>query len=193
VHHQTVQRYVARAMTDGALAALEDRARPGREPVITQQARAWLIDLACHKAKELGYPHEVWTTRLLAKHAREHGPAAGHLAMAALARHRRGVGGAATSAGSNRRTVGWSCSRRLVRGRCGPISGQTYCEQSDLVLNKHELDRRSIAGGSKGAPSPVLIGHSGRMGRITCSRLRAEPTPSTCHTVQILTPRTGES
>jgi transposase len=85
VHHQTVQRCVARAMTDGALAALEDRARPGREPVITQEARAWLIDLACRKAKELGYPHEVWTTRLLAKHARQHGPAAGHVCLADLA------------------------------------------------------------------------------------------------------------
>ena len=85
VHHQTVQRCVARAMTDGALAALEDRARPGREPVITQEARAWLIDLACRKAKELGYPHEVWTTRLLAKHARQHGPAAGHACLADLA------------------------------------------------------------------------------------------------------------
>jgi transposase len=84
VHHQTVQRCVARAMTDGALAALEDRARPGREPVITQQARAWLIDLACRKAKELGYPHEVWTTRLLAQHARQHGPAAGHACLADL-------------------------------------------------------------------------------------------------------------
>jgi transposase len=84
VHHQTVQRCVARAMTDGALAALEDRARPGREPVITQPARAWLIDLACRKAKELGYPHEVWTTRLLAQHARQHGPAAGHTCLADL-------------------------------------------------------------------------------------------------------------
>ena len=85
VHHQTVQRCVARAMTDGALAALEDRARPGREPVITQEARAWLIDLACRKAKELGYPHEVWTTRLLTKHAREHGPPAGHAWLVDLA------------------------------------------------------------------------------------------------------------
>ena len=84
VHHQTVQRCVARAMTDGALAALEDRARPGREPMITQPARAWLIDLACRKAKELGYPHEVWTTRLLAQHARQHGPAAGHACLADL-------------------------------------------------------------------------------------------------------------
>ena len=84
VHHQTVQRCVARAITDGALVALENRARPGREPVITQQARAWLIDLACRKAKELGYPHEVWTTRLLAQHARQHGPAAGNACLADL-------------------------------------------------------------------------------------------------------------
>ena len=33
------------------------------------------------KAKELGYPHELWTTRLLARHAREHGPAEGHLSL----------------------------------------------------------------------------------------------------------------
>jgi hypothetical protein len=53
--------------------------------VIAQQARAWLIDLACRKAKELGYPHEVSTTRLLAQHARQHGPAAGHACLADLA------------------------------------------------------------------------------------------------------------
>jgi transposase len=33
------------------------------------------VSLACRKAKDLGYPHELWTTRLLARHAREHGPA----------------------------------------------------------------------------------------------------------------------
>jgi transposase len=81
VHHQTVRRCVERAMAHGALAALEDSARPGREPVITVEARAWLVDLACRKAKEFGYPHEVWTTRLLAEHAREHGPSAGHACL----------------------------------------------------------------------------------------------------------------
>jgi hypothetical protein len=30
-------------------------------------------------------PHEVWTTRLLAQHAREHGPAAGHACLSELA------------------------------------------------------------------------------------------------------------
>src|SRR5258708_864081 len=85
VHHQTVQRCVERAVAYGPLAALDDRPRPGKEPTITAEAKAWLMDLACRKAKELGYPHELWTTRLLAGHAREHGPAAGHGCLAKLA------------------------------------------------------------------------------------------------------------
>src|SRR3954468_21631612 len=35
VHHQTVQRCVERALSYGPLAAIEDRPRPGKEPVIT--------------------------------------------------------------------------------------------------------------------------------------------------------------
>jgi len=84
VHHQTVQRCVERALAYGALAALDDRPRPGKEPTITPEAKAWLVSLACDKAKEHGYPHELWTTRLLARHARERGPAAGHESLAHL-------------------------------------------------------------------------------------------------------------
>jgi transposase len=83
-HHQTVQRCVERALAYGPLAALDDRPRPGKEPTITPGAKAWLVSLACDKAKEHGYPHELWTTRLLARHAREHGPAAGHECLANL-------------------------------------------------------------------------------------------------------------
>ncbi len=78
VHHQTVQRCVERAVAYGPLAALDDRPRPGKEPTITPEAKAWLVSLACEKAKEHGYPHELWTTRLLARHARENASAAGH-------------------------------------------------------------------------------------------------------------------
>lgn len=84
VHHQTVQRCVERALAYGALAALDDRPRPGKEPTITPQAKAWLVSLACDKAKQHGYPHELWTTRLLARHARQHGAAAGHACLAHL-------------------------------------------------------------------------------------------------------------
>ena len=85
LHHQTVQRCVERAVVEGPMAALEDRPRPGREPTITLEAKVWLTSLACRKAKDLGYPHELWTTRLLARHARERGSAEGHACLANLA------------------------------------------------------------------------------------------------------------
>ena len=78
LHHQTVQRCVERAVAEGPMAALDDRPRSGREPAITVEAKTWVTSLACRKAKDLGYPHELWTTRLLARHARAHGPAEGH-------------------------------------------------------------------------------------------------------------------
>jgi hypothetical protein len=59
LHHQTVQRCVERALASGPMAALDDRPRSGKEPTITAEARAWLVSLACRKAKELGYPHEI--------------------------------------------------------------------------------------------------------------------------------------
>jgi transposase len=84
VHHQTVQRCVERALAYGPLAALDDRPRPGKEPTITPEAKAWLVSLACDKAKDHGYPHELWTTRLLARHARENAAAVGHSCLANL-------------------------------------------------------------------------------------------------------------
>jgi transposase len=84
LHHQAVQRCIERAMVYGPLAALDDRPRPGKEPTITPEAKAWLVSLACEKAKEHGYPHELWTTRLLAGHARENAAAAGHECLAHL-------------------------------------------------------------------------------------------------------------
>jgi transposase len=71
-------------LAHGPLAALDDRPRPGKEPTITPEAKAWLVSLACDKAKDHGYPHELWTTRLLADHARKRGPAAGHGCLAHL-------------------------------------------------------------------------------------------------------------
>ena len=64
-HHQTVQCCVERAVAYGALAALDDRPRPGKEPTITPEAKAWLVSLACDKAKEHGYWHlERFPSRL---------------------------------------------------------------------------------------------------------------------------------
>jgi len=85
VTHQTVSRCVERARAQGVMAALDDLPRPGKAPRITVEARAWLVSLACDKAKDHGYPHELWTTRLLARHVRDHCVAAGHACLSRLA------------------------------------------------------------------------------------------------------------
>src|SRR5271166_7050147 len=64
VSQQTVTRCLERAAELGVLAALDDRARPGRDATITGEARTWLVGLACAKPTQFGYPHELWTTRL---------------------------------------------------------------------------------------------------------------------------------
>jgi len=50
---------------------LVDKSRSGRSQGISAESRAWVISLACMKPKDLGYPHEIWMQRLLAKHIRE--------------------------------------------------------------------------------------------------------------------------
>ena len=85
VTRQTVTRCLERAAELGVIEALDDRPRAGRDPVITAEAKTWLVALACQKPKELGYPHELWTTRLLAAHARQHAPSAGHPSLGRLA------------------------------------------------------------------------------------------------------------
>ena len=73
VTQQTVARCLQRAAERGVIEALDDRPRAGHDPTITAEAKTWLMALACRKPKELDYPHELWTTRLLAAHARQHG------------------------------------------------------------------------------------------------------------------------
>jgi transposase len=85
IDRQRVTRCARRVMAVGPLKAIDDLPRSGRRPDITEAARTWLIGEACVKAKQRGYPHEVWTLRLLAAHARQRGPAAGHACLAELA------------------------------------------------------------------------------------------------------------
>jgi transposase len=73
-----IQRCIGKAKRLGACESLEDLQRPGRQPTITPDAKAWLTSLACQKPVDLGYPHEVWTQELLSVHARTHCVKEGH-------------------------------------------------------------------------------------------------------------------
>jgi transposase len=81
-----IERSVDKALQIGPLAALEDLPGRGKPAAITSEARAWLVSLACQKPKDLGYAAELWTTRLLASHVRQHCTAQGHPSLQRLAR-----------------------------------------------------------------------------------------------------------
>lgn len=81
-----VERCIDKALQLGPRAALADLQGRGRKARIPQEARAWLVSLACQKPKDLGYSYELWTTKLLAAHARKHGPQAGHPSFSQLSR-----------------------------------------------------------------------------------------------------------
>ena len=82
-HHQTVQRCVERALVYGPMAALDDRPRPGKEPTITAGAAGCQPRLPQGQGTRLSA--RIVSARLLARHAREHGPAEGHACLAKLA------------------------------------------------------------------------------------------------------------
>jgi transposase len=81
-----VERCIQKALDVGVQAALEDLPRSGKPAAISQEARAWVVALACTKPTELGYPNEMWTTTLLAEHVRRHAEEAGYPALCRLAR-----------------------------------------------------------------------------------------------------------
>ena len=63
-------RCIKKALAYGIQEAIDDLPRSGRPREITPEGRAWIISLACMKPKDLGYPHELWTHKLLAEHIR---------------------------------------------------------------------------------------------------------------------------
>lgn len=73
-----IQRTVRKALSLGIEGALEDLPVRGKPVQIPQEARAWLVSLACQKAKDLGYAQELWTMSLLAQHVRNHCREAGY-------------------------------------------------------------------------------------------------------------------
>ncbi len=83
---KSVAKWIAKALAMGVGAALKDTYHRPKAPVITEEAKAWVVHLACSKPKELGYAAEVWTRKSLARHVREHAVEAGHPALSQAAK-----------------------------------------------------------------------------------------------------------
>ena len=82
---RSIYKHVDRALAAGVAVALRDRAH-GSEPIITPEAKAWVLALACTKPKDHGLAAELWTRSALAEHIRRSARAAGHPSVAGVAK-----------------------------------------------------------------------------------------------------------
>jgi len=74
----TIYKWIEKALAMGIKEGLKDKYHRPKEPVITEEAKAWIINLACKKPTDYGYAAEIWTRSALADHAKKYGPEAGH-------------------------------------------------------------------------------------------------------------------
>lgn len=74
----TVRRCIDRYISGGMNLALFDDGRSGRPVEITDDAKAWIISIACRKPYDLGYAAELWTLAALHKHIQGHAEEAGY-------------------------------------------------------------------------------------------------------------------
>jgi transposase len=78
ISRPTIYKWIEKALAIGVDEGLKDKYHRPKEPVITQEAKTWVINLACKKPSEYGYAAEMWTRSALAEHARKYAPEAGH-------------------------------------------------------------------------------------------------------------------
>lgn len=77
VSRPTIYKCVDKALAKGVEAGLRD-AYHGTEPVISDDAKAWVINVACTKPTEHGLASEVWSYSALAKYIRGAAVEKGH-------------------------------------------------------------------------------------------------------------------
>ena len=76
-----VERCIDKAIAFGVMAALKDLPGRGVKPTITDDAKSWVLSMACTPPKELGFANEVWTYSLLIKHIKKTCNENGHVCL----------------------------------------------------------------------------------------------------------------
>jgi transposase len=75
-------KWIDKALQVGVATGIKDTPHKPREALITDDAKAWVVHLACAKPKDLGYAAELWTRSALAGHVRREAAPAGFPALA---------------------------------------------------------------------------------------------------------------
>lgn len=67
VTRKTVYKCIDKALSFGPVAALNDLSGRGIKPVITDDAKTWVLSVACQSPRDYGHANEVWSYRLLSE------------------------------------------------------------------------------------------------------------------------------
>jgi transposase len=82
----TVYKCVDKALAAGVAMGLRDKYHRPKAPEITEEAKSWVVSLACTKPKDHGLAAELWTLSALASFIHERAEAAGFPRLAKIPR-----------------------------------------------------------------------------------------------------------
>ena len=71
INKNTVKNCLSKLREFGVEAALNDLPRPGKPRKITDDDRSWILNLACTKPLDYGYPDELWSYTIMTDHIRK--------------------------------------------------------------------------------------------------------------------------
>lgn len=148
VNRHTVALCARKFLQFGLEVALGELPRPGQTRRITDEAMAWVRNLACQKPKDLGYSYELWTYDLLQRHIRKQAVTTGHPSLSQLSRSK--------------------LHRILTQGELRPHKVRYYVERRDPeferkmvevlhVYKEVEIIHADLVAGTLKEPSTVTI------------------------------------
>jgi transposase len=86
VNRNSVMLCLEKYRNGGVENALTDAPGRGRNAEITDEEKAWIINIACQRPYELGYSAETWTLTTLTTHINYHAEASSHIRLSTVSR-----------------------------------------------------------------------------------------------------------
>lgn len=120
VNINTVKLCIKKYQSGGIQAALFDEPRKGRPVEITDDAVAWIINLACQRPAELGYSQELWTLKNLHEHIQTNAEKEGYPRLKTITKP--------------------MVQKILARNDLKPFKIKYYCEKRDPDFDKKMHD-----------------------------------------------------
>ena len=86
INRKSVMLCINKYIEDGVENALVDAPGRGRNPEITDDERAWVVNIACQSPYGLGIPAETWTYTRLTEYINKNAEAAGYIRLSTITR-----------------------------------------------------------------------------------------------------------